>query len=204
LYVSYLFDKKRTEAIQLVANEMGLAFEPKGDNTLLAGLSGFELFKHGHSKRLKNLIRGATRQTEIALFDYRYTTGGGRHQQIWRQTVVLFRLNQASLPTFTLRPESVWDKLGAVLGFKDINFETHPDFSKRYVLKGQDEAAIRRVFNVRVLAFYEAEPNICTEGAGDQLLVYRRAKQIKPEEWRAFLDEAFKVLTVFNSSSTGW
>ena len=69
-------------------------------------------------------------------------------------------------------------KLCEMLGLKDIDFDSHPQFSKDYLLKGADEAAVRRCFHPAVLTFFEQHTGkrqwVATEGLGS-ILVYSSA-----------------------------
>jgi hypothetical protein len=199
LYIGYLAEKKRTEALKGVAEDLGFEFFPK-DPGLLRELGGFHLFSQGHGKRLTNLMRGEAGGLAVEIFDYRYVTGGGKSSQTWNQTVICFRLNGPDLPDFSLRPENVFHRIGALFGYQDINFEDYPVFSKSYLLRGPDEKAIRELFTDRVLAFYEGRTGLSTEGGGNQLLFYRHNKRVDPQQVRSFLEEGFQVLSVFRPS----
>ena len=198
-YVSYLAEKKRTEALKRVAEELGFDFFPK-DQGLLGELASFPLFSQGHSKRLTNLMRGEAGGLAVEIFDYRYTTGGGKSSTTWKQTVICFRLDGPGLPAFSLRPENILDRIGAWFGSQHITFEDYPGFSKSYLLRGPDEKAIRELFTEQVLAFYEGRTGLSTEGGGDRLLFYRHNKRVGPEQVRAFLEEGFQVLAAFRPS----
>lgn len=200
-YVGNLIEKKRTEALQQAALELGYTFSEKDEQGLmLAGLLQFDLFSKGRSKYYHNILRGRTAQGDVLVFDYRYTTGSGKSSHTWRQTVVCFETTGAALPGFCLRPESVFDKLGSVFGHKDINFENHPDFSARYRLTGNSEEEIRRLFTDSALSFYENLPgkNICTEANGSHLIFYRQGRRAKPEDIREMLEEARQVFGMFS------
>jgi hypothetical protein len=198
LIVAYLWEKKRTEAMGRVAEELGFEFLPKGAPGLFKELQRFNLFMQGHSKRLYNLMRGVANDLEVAVFDYNYTIGAGKHQQVVSQTVVCFRLARGNLPAFSLRPETFWHKIGQWFGYQDINFESHPKFSGKYLLRGTDEAAIREVFADHVLSYYEeAGTNLCTEGNGDVLLFHRQGRRIDPKDVRGLLEDGFLVLGLF-------
>ncbi|HLW64092.1 MAG TPA: hypothetical protein VKS79_02155 [Gemmataceae bacterium] len=197
--INYFVEKKRTEAFQKVAEEFGFKFLPKGDAGLLGSLSSFYLFSQGHSKKLFNLMRGTTRDLQVCIFDYRYTVGYGKHQKIYQQSVICFEAEDMDLPSFNLRPESFWHKIGAVFGYKDINFDTHPEFSKRYLLRGPDEEEIREVFTPEVLDQLEETNGICIEAEGPQLIYYRSSKRLKPDETKKLMGEGFDILAVFRT-----
>lgn len=197
LYFTYLAEKKRTELMQRAAEELGFEFFPKGDGPLLTELSLFNLFTQGHSRRLYNLMRGEANNLEVAIFDYTYVTGGGKSSHTWHQTILCFGMPDTNLPSFSLRPQTFWHKIGAWFGYQDIHFDTHPVFSDKYLLRGRDEAAIRALFRDEVLSFYEHSEGLSTEGYGHRLLHYRQAKRVDPQNIRSFLEEGFKALALF-------
>ena len=199
LYFRLWYRKKRTEALGLVAQELRLSFMPEGDEVLMSALAGFHLFSRGHSKKIRNLLGGVIKDRKVQAFDYNYTIGHGKEQHIHRQTVVCFEV-PSRLPSFSLQPERLWHKIGEWLGRKDINFDSHPDFSKKYLLRGSDEIAIRRLFSARALEFFEGHPGVCVEGDANMLILYRGSTQVKPEAIQPFIDEGFAVLGAFRDA----
>ena len=84
---------------------------------------------------------------------------------------------------------------------KDIDFVTHPIFSKSYLLRGDNEAAIRGLFNNKLLNFIQSQQKISIEGSGDQLIFYRNKNRVKPEEVESFMEEGFQVFGQFLRST---
>jgi hypothetical protein len=202
-YSAHKAEKKRTEQFPVVAQQLGFEFFPLGDPDLLEGLQRFHLFSQGHSKKLWNLLRGTTNQLEVSIFDYRFTTGHGKHRHISNQSVICFKFNGQSLPHFVLRPESVWHKVGTWFGQQDIDFDSHPHFSSKYLLRGSDENAVRTLFSDPVLEFYEQAPGLCTEASDQTLLYYKHQVRIDPQAVRSFMEDGFKVLALFHSDGSG-
>lgn len=198
-YLGYKQDKKRTEEFQRVANELGWSFHPKGDAALLGRLSGFHLFSQGSGRRMKNLVyaRREGDGGDVALFGYQFTIDGGEDSTTYRQNVAYFQSPGLNLPKFVLRMEHFFHKIGSVFGYQDIDFTSRPDFSKRYLLRGDDEMEIKKVFTDEVLSFYEGKINISTEADGDHLIYYREGKTIQSSEVVAFLEEASEVFKLF-------
>jgi hypothetical protein len=197
ILLSVHFDKKRSQAMAAAADELGLAFFLTGHSELQEKLQRFNLFTTGHSRNLKNVILGETDVASIAIFDYRYTTGSGKNQQTFDQTVVAMESEALKIPSFALRPESVFDIVGSALGFQDIDFADHPQFSKSFVLKGQNEEAIRRFFDVQLLDFFAERKGICFECSPGLFIYYRSRKKKKAEELRDYLGEGYSVYTAF-------
>lgn len=195
---AYFADKKRTESLGELAEEMGLAFEKNGNHLTSEIQSQFDLFSRGRSRKASNLIYGEANGTGVWIFDYRYTTGGGKNSKTHRQTVACIASAELQLPRFSLYREGLFSRLGSMLGMQDIDFESHPDFSKQYVLKGDNEDAVREVFQENVLSFFEQQDkHLRVEGGGDQLLVYRASRLVKPEMIKDFFAETFGVYREF-------
>jgi len=197
LFLSYRLDRKRAEALARLAADLRLAFTPDGDETGLSEHAALHLFSQGHSKKIRNLMRGRVRDSDIAVFDYRYTVGAGKNRHTYSQTVISLHPQGRGLPAFSMRPEHVFHKIGSLVGYQDIDFETNPAFSKRYLLRGPDEAAVRNTFTMRVLMFFEAEEGLCVEADGRTLIVYRHSKRIKPEDLREFIDTGMRIADLF-------
>ena len=195
--VLHLREKKRTEEISVVAAEMDLPFYAQGDASLISELSNFPLFSEGRSKKIKNMLHGETSDVEVGVFDYRYTIHSGKHNHVYKQTVAFIRSPQLDCSEFALRPENLFDKIGGVFGFQDIDFESRPRFSSSYLLRGNSEYRIRTLFTDTVLAFFENEPGFSVEGYGQQIIFYRASKRVKPEDIRSFFEEAFRAYTLF-------
>ena len=201
-YLAYRAEKKRTVGWRQAANDLGFQFAPDPSEEILGRYPGFHLFSQGRRRDVQNLLRGKAGGLEVSIFDYSYVTGSGKSRRTWRQTVLAFEIDDADLPGFSLRPEMWFHKVGQWLGYKDIDFDTHPTFSKRYLLRSEEEDEIRALFTDRVLEYYEDHPNVCTEGGGGRLVYYRAQKRVDPADARAFLGEGFDVLALFRPPRT--
>jgi hypothetical protein len=190
-------EKKRVAAMRDFATGLGLDFFESGHDELFTRLARFQLFNSGRSRTTKNVILGKTDITSIAIFDYRYTTGSGKNQSTHRQTVVAMESESLDLPSFTLRPENLFDRVGSALGFQDIDFDHHPQFSKSFVLKGPNEAAIREFFDAKILDFFADKPGICFEGAKDMFIYYRAGKTQAANDLRKYLEEGYSTYQAF-------
>ena len=194
-YFAWLSEKKRTAALADVALRLGFSFEGKVSNEEAATLGSFHLFKVGRSRKGKNLMRGKSNGAEAIVLDYQYTIGSGKSSHTYSQTVVIYAASAgaAALPDFTLGPEHWWDKVGEVFGHRDINFESSEEFSKHYLLKGPDEAAIRTLFGAEPLGYFAQHQGWSVEAAGGSLVIYHTGRRAKPEEMQPFLAETAAV-----------
>ena len=190
--LSFYLQRRRREGLQRAAEEMGFAFEPRPSGIEL----GEELMALPLLRRqsgLSNLLRGSFGGAEVLVLDCRVGSG----KQAITQTLACFPLRGKSLPKFELRPENILHKIGSAFGYKDIDFETHPGFSGSYLLRGEDEQAIRSLFHFGLLSFFEEQKGWCVEGGGPWLGLYRQGRTVSPKKLREFLEEAARVYAAF-------
>ena len=196
VFISPKYSKKRAKAIESAAISMGFTYEGDGKNLVSQiGKAPVHLFSLGHSKVINNVLRGPG---GITVFDYQYTTGSGRYSNTQHQTVAVFTYPAASIPTFQLGPEHWYHKVGNVVGFQLIRFESNPTFTKRFLLRGPSESAIRNFFIPALLMYFESlpeKPAWCVEATGPLLLVYNHGHRIKPEMLRDFADSSSNIAT---------
>jgi len=198
--VIFLYQRKkareRTQQLQAVAAQLGWNFAEEMPLNMIPGFENFGLFSQGHGKQIQNMMYGTASGIKAGVFDYVYVTGSGKHRQTHYQTVVYLEPPNFSVPYFSLRPESFMHKIFTAFGYQDIDFGQRPEFSRAYILRGQDEAAIRRTFNDSMLSFYENYQGTCTDAGGNQLLVFRSGYRFEPHEIQGYVGLGLQVLNL--------
>ena len=91
----------------------------------------------------------------------------------------------------------MFQKLGSAIGFKDINFQDHPDFSKRFHLTGQDEHAIRGLFTDDLIQYIQEGGKLAVEADGQSMIVYKSGTLRQAQDIPQFLEEALEVNNQF-------
>ena len=76
----------------------------------------------------------------------------------------------------------MFHKIGQAFGYQDIDFDAHPQFSKQYILKSENEEIIRNLFTSELIALFENEKKISAECSGYVLIIYRGGKRIAPDQ----------------------
>jgi hypothetical protein len=121
--------RKRTAALQLIAPQLGFSFSgAEQDRHPSTPDLATALFDRGSRRKFSNVLIGNYSGLAASVFDYRYTTGGGKNSRTWNQTVIAFS-QELWLPEFELRPESFVDRIVDHITHKDIDFDSFPDFS---------------------------------------------------------------------------
>ncbi|MEL7332429.1 MAG: hypothetical protein AAFN12_09265 [Cyanobacteria bacterium J06560_2] len=198
--VSTYLNHKRAQLIESLAAEWGFTYRKQAQNCLPR--ERFDLFSKGRNCHLANVIRREQGSVMVSIGEYTYTTGSGKNRSRHCQTVVILDSERLALPQFSLMPENVLHKIGQLFGYKDIDFDTHPDFSQFFLLRGPDEIRIREAFDTDVLdffemKFFERQQRISVEGAGSTLIYYYADRRRDPRRWQQMIAEALKVYEQF-------
>jgi hypothetical protein len=164
-------ERKRRDEVEKIAASMQLRYSRDGVSTLVGELTCFQLFTGGQDRKTSNVLYGTVADVDVHVFDYRYSSGGSS-PTTYTHAVAYIR-STLVLPGFRLQPSTILHKIGNLFGYQDIDFASHPRFSKTYLLRGKDEDAIRRVFTPAVLNFCETQQKLNVEGSGDKMIIYR-------------------------------
>jgi len=195
IWFVFWLEKKRTEAVHAWAHANGYSVDADTAG-FQAAMAPYKLFNQGHGRRLKNLIRSTRGDLQIAICDYQYTTGSGKHQHTHNQTLCVLQSGKSRLPHFFARRQvAVFDFLGKVFGGQDINFDEDPAFSKAYVLQSSvSEAECRQLFNERVRGVFTglSGKNIQVEGR-DGTLLFHYCRRLKVEQVPELVEDALQV-----------
>lgn len=87
-----------------------------------------------------------------------------------------------NFPIFTMEREGFFEKIEDLASNKDIDFDNHPIFSNKFLLRGLDENLIRKFFTADVLQLVETEPIYHLESNGSSLIIYRFDRKRKEKE----------------------
>jgi hypothetical protein len=186
--------QRRTEEVRAFADRLGWGFRDDVTFNTIPDLDRFELFRPGHSKRLCNLITSPPgSEPRAVVFDYVYSVSTGKSQQTHRQTVCYVTSDRLAVPTFSLRPENFFHRVAGMFGFQDIDLERRPEFSRLFLLRGEDEEAVRAAFTDTVTDFFEARPEVCAAGIGREVLFWRAGRAADVGELDPLIRDAFEL-----------
>jgi hypothetical protein len=183
-------ERERTEALRRVAETAGLAFQPKAEIAAVRSLGDVQLFARGHGRRATNLMTGRLGGQQVAIFDYQFTIGSGKGQLTTMQTVVVLPSAKSSLPDLQMAPENPLTKLAEAFGFQDIDIASSPEFSRRYIVRGADQAAIRAALHPGATSYFAEHEGWSVEAQAGTVGIYRANSRPKPVDMRTFIEDA--------------
>ncbi len=176
----------RQVALQNMADENGFNFTSKVDwNT--SYLRNFHFFEIRPIERKENCITGQFKDTGIKweMADVTFNEGAGLASEVFHSTVLVAFIPK-DLPNFILEKEGLFDKIFdrimAFSGYNDIDFQLYTNFSKKFLLMGDDEKAIKEFFNKDLVYFLEHDDVYHIESNGEALLIFKKLKLANSEK----------------------
>jgi len=188
---AFYANMKRRQEWQQFANNHGFSYERYDSIGLPEKYSDYQLFKQGHSKKGYNLCLGKDKDLNICTFDYQYTTGSGKNQQTHFCTGIMAESSLIFKPLY-IRPENILDKIGAAIGFDDIDFES-AEFSKKFYVKCEDKKFAYDIIHARMIDFLLQCQKICIE-TRFQSVLFHRDRRLSISEMELLLIEAEKFI----------
>lgn len=188
-------EKNRTDGIRRAAEELGFDFVGNVPGTFVDSFPPFGLFRRTRSRKIWNFLRRAADGREVRIFDYRYRVGSGKNSSVVSQTVIAISVDQHTFPDMTLAPEGFFSRVASALGAQDIDFETAPEFSRTFVLKG-DPATVRDYLDGADLEQLVRFRGVSIETKDNMIVIWFHNSRRKPAEIREFLETAFEILLV--------
>ncbi|HEY8560295.1 MAG TPA: hypothetical protein VIL74_07950 [Pyrinomonadaceae bacterium] len=196
LLITRHFREERITVLHMFGRQNGWTFVPNAGVDVFQHSAAYSIFNQP-ARDLIALFQRPHDDGTAMFFDYAYTVGHGKNRTTYTQTVVAFHTPRLRLPFFALYPETFFTFIGEMFGYNDIDFATHPVFSKSFKLTGQNETHIRQVFHAQALSFFEAIPRVRVDGGGNYLFVYVHDQTYSPQNLNAFIGMALNIYNLF-------
>jgi hypothetical protein len=193
----------RGHELENVAYRLGMEYQYGEEWGIMPYLQDFNLFRIGRGRKITHMLytQDEWLESRVFVFDYVYRSGKNRRKHY--QTVFFVESKDLGLPQFFLKPEHFFHQVGELLGLtQDIDFEEHPEFSKRYWLKGDDEDYIRHTFNKKVRHFFTVEKNWSLEGINYYMIFYKRGRLLPAKDIKEFYEKGMALVKML-SQKTG-
>lgn len=193
--VVYKLEERRKERLRQAARALGLTPTNDSLETLPEGLLALPVFDVGSGHAVSGVFWGPDRDFFIA--ELTYSVGSGKSRTTLTQSVAAFHLRGRAIPPFSAAPETLMDKLSALIGGQDIDFDDDPEFSDVMRLTGTDEAAVRSFVNLGARRFLVGRPQWSVQGRGEWLMGFHHNRRAKPEGLKHFYADALALYATF-------
>lgn len=166
-------------------------------------LKKFHFFEIRPIERKYNCLKGTFKDLDVSweIADVTFNEGQAFTAETFNTTLMILKLNK-KIPVFTMEKEAVlekiFDRVMAFTGYKDIDFEMYPDFSKKFLLMGNNESEIRSFFTDEIIRFFESHHIYHLESNGEALVIFDKIKLARTDETIAFIDYGKELATLLD------
>ena len=192
----------RQTRLQNLANERDYQYTNQVDwNTTY--LKNFHFFEVRPIERKSNCLKGTYKDLDVSweIADVTFNEGAAFTAETFYTTLMVLRLNK-DIPVFTMEKEGVFEKIidrvKAFTGYKDIDFEMYPDFSKKFLITGKEELEIKSFFIPEIIRFFENHQIYHLESNGEALVIFDKIKLSRTDETIVFIEYAKELATLLN------
>ncbi len=134
--------EKRREALLAVAGQLGLRCITAKDYTIPQRYRFLDALRNGENQYAYNLLEGVYEGHSVKAFDYHYETRSrdskGRRKTHHHHFSYFILEQEWRFPELRIYPEGFFSKLGQMIGFDDIDFES-VEFSKAFCVRSKDK-----------------------------------------------------------------
>jgi len=194
---------QRQKRLRNLATEKEYQYSSQVDwNTLY--LKKFHFFEIRPIESKYNCLKGTYEDLGVSweIADVTFNEGKAFTAETFNTTLMVLKLDK-KLPIFTMEKEGVlgkiFDRVMAFTGYKDIDFEMYPDFSKKFLLMGENESEIRSFFTEKIIHFFENHQIYHLESNGESIVIFDKIKLARTDETIAFIKYGRELASLLNS-----
>lgn len=213
--------ERKRAALRAEAEKSGMHTLEITAPQLLANSPRFMLFTQGTSPGIVQAGEGKFTRPEgsaiVTVFTYMFDISMGRFTRSWRQTALRVISPDMNLPGFNFMPEIVFEQMirhirdetlrEQLAGMAKISFPDHTTFRQIAHARRDSHARVLALFDEGLLHFLNrksadrSHDDLCIEGSGQMLLLYRYDYEIAAEDLQGFLDAGLAVFEAFLTAS---
>ena len=156
-------------------------------------LKRFHFFEIRPIERKSNALKGSFDESNMSweISDVTFNEGDAFSAETFNTTLMVLKLNKP-IPVFTMEKEGlfekIFDRVMALTGYKDIDFEMYPNFSKRFLITGKEETEIRSFFTDELIRFFENHQIYHIESNGEAIIIFDKIKLARTDETLALIE----------------
>ncbi|MBN2308416.1 MAG: hypothetical protein JXR94_05560 [Candidatus Hydrogenedentes bacterium] len=196
--LGYLGEKKRREAFQRIAQELGLRYT-KRDASLAQRYKFLDKLRQGSNRYAFNILEGQFEGYPVHAFDFHYETystdSKGRRQTDHHYFSFFLLEQERVFPELRIYPENILSRFGQMLGFDDIDFESI-EFSKAFVVRSRDKKFAYDVCHTRMMEYLLRHRDISIE-IEERCVSVSCPARLKPEQIPGRLRQLVEIRNLF-------
>ena len=169
-------------------------------------LKQFHFFEIRPIERKYNCLNGLFEELNVSweIADVMFNEGQTFTAETFNTTLMVLKLNR-KLPIFTMEKEKAYERLFdrviALTGYKDIEFEMYPNFSRKFLVMGNQGDEVRSLFTDEVISFFEEHQISHIESNGEALLIFNKLKLARTDETLEFIKYGEELAALLQSKN---
>ncbi len=203
--VCIFFEQKRKKDLAWVAGEIGFKFLSKDAETdeqfSFLSENPPEWLFFSSKVQISNIFIGKIKNIPVRIFDFLRLSGEADAQKV---TCVACQIQRRDFPSFCLICRSGLLALLNVKFDKQIEFYSQKEFSKKYIVQGNDENTVRALFSDSAIDFFKTHDNLAVFSNGQWLVIQENRGIIKgslvsanKNAIKKILDNGFELARLF-------
>ena len=195
----------RQKRLRNLATERGYSYS-REVNWNTSYLKQFHFFEVRPIERKYNCLVGGYPELDVSweIADVIFNEGQAFTAETINSTVMVLKLNR-SLPIFTMEKERAYEKLFdrviALTGYRDLEFQLFSKFSKKLMIMGNNEDELQSFFTPEVVQFFEEHQISHIESNGESLLIFNKLKLARTDETIEFIDYGLELTHLLNATA---
>ncbi len=162
---------KRQEMLLQIAQQNDYTFSPQ-KILFDSKLKNLPFFLYKQLRYEENVLHKHIGKAHLQISDIRAREGSQLSLKYYNFTGLLLTDIPQKLTAFYMEKESLIHRMLDSSGFRDINFEEHPEFSRNFFLQGTNEEEIRAFFTKELMDLFMQNPDFHVEADGDSLFIF--------------------------------
>jgi len=196
---SHLRESKRREALRRAASASGLTYH-LGRNYAIPDTYRFlNPLGQGRNRYAFNVLEGVCEGCPVQAFDFHYETEStdsrGRRTTHHHYSSFFLLEQEKFFPELRIYPEGLLSRLGQMLGFDDIDFES-VEFSRAFVVRSRDRKFAYDVCHTRMMEYLLEHRDLSLEIEG-RCVAMSFDRRLKPEEIPGRLNQLIEIRRLF-------
>ena len=197
--LAHLREKKRREAFQALATQYGFRYSAARDHDIPQRYGFLDKLRQGSGRYAYNTLAGDYEGHPVQVFDYHYETHStdskGRRQTHHHHFSFFILQLPKAFPELRIYPEGFFSKVGQMIGFDDIDFES-VEFSRAFCVRSTDKKFAYDVCHARMMEYLLQDRDLSLEIEGPCLAMsFNRRLQV--EEIPGRLDQLVAIRNLF-------
>ena len=186
---------KRQLSLKKLSTVLGWGYraEPSSDTK---ELERFDLF---NAKIINYQFNEIVNESgDFHLFDLSYSEGAFISKDDIISSFLLINL-KFDIPIFILDRENLLGGINENTIYKDLDFPKYPDFSRRFFLGGRRASEIRKLFDSKLIFFFESHAYFRVESIGRSILIKGKSRLSSIQEIKLLLSFSTELMSIINN-----